>query len=136
MFFDLASVSNNTHEPYPFNNALNYIKLAIEIVGDDKLMWGADMPTSLTKSSYDNFINYIMNSDIPLSSKQKYFMIMLINFILSNKGCGKSTAFFNYYIYTDLKLILTFLDGLMKASSHFDYLMHIVHKSQDQLLYF
>lgn len=72
-FFDLASVSNNTHEPYPFNNALNYIKLAIEIVGDDKLMWGSDMPTSLTKSSYDNFINYIMNSDIPLSSKQKIF---------------------------------------------------------------
>ena len=31
------------------------------------------MPTSLTKSSYDNFINYIMNSDIPLSSKQKIF---------------------------------------------------------------
>ena len=55
------------------NNALNYIKLAIEIVGDDKLMWGSDMPTSLTKSSYDNFINYIMNSDIPLSSKQKIF---------------------------------------------------------------
>ena len=36
-------------------------------------MWGSDMPTSLTKSSYDNFINYIMNSDIPLSSKQKIF---------------------------------------------------------------
>lgn len=72
-YFDIASVSTNLHEDYPCKNSLLYIKEAIKIVGIDKLMWGSDMPTSLTKSSYDDFINYLMESDLSDLEKLKIF---------------------------------------------------------------
>lgn len=72
-YFDLAALPNNTREEYPYTNALDYIKLAIDIVGEDKLMWGSDMPCALTKADYDMFIKYIMESDISDTIKEKIF---------------------------------------------------------------
>lgn len=73
VYFDLASVPNNTKEKYPFPTALNYIKIAIEIVGEDKLLWGSDMPTALNFAGYDEFINYLKDSDINQKYLEKIF---------------------------------------------------------------
>lgn len=73
VYFDLASVPNNTKEKYPFPTALNYIKIAIEIVGEDKLLWGSDMPTALNFAGYDEFINYLKDSDINQKCLEKIF---------------------------------------------------------------
>ncbi len=63
VYFDLAALPNNTKEDYPFPNAIEYIRLAKEIVGSDKLMFGSDIPSALMKASYQEFIDYIVNSN-------------------------------------------------------------------------
>lgn len=74
VYFDLASLPNNTKEEYPFPEALEYIRTAISMVGSDKLLWGSDMPCALCKASYSEFINYIKDSDeISQSDKEKIF---------------------------------------------------------------
>lgn len=64
VYFDLASLPNNTKEDYPFKEALKYLSIAKEIVGTKKLMFGSDIPSALMKTNYQNFINYIKNSHI------------------------------------------------------------------------
>lgn len=64
VYFDLASVANNTNEDYPFIEARKYLKLAKEIVGAKRLMFGSDMPTALSKHSYQEFIDFIEKADI------------------------------------------------------------------------
>lgn len=63
VWFDLASVPNNTKpEIYPFSTALSYVKLAKDIVGVDKLIWGSDMPSALNYDSYAHMISYLVDS--------------------------------------------------------------------------
>lgn len=62
VYFDLASVASNAKpEVYPYPTAQKHIKLAKEILGCKKLMFGSDMPSSLTRDSYYNLLNYMLN---------------------------------------------------------------------------
>ncbi|NLK12159.1 MAG: amidohydrolase [Candidatus Phytoplasma sp.] len=65
LYFDLAAVPNNTKpEKYPYTTAQKYIRKAIDILGNDKIMWGSDMPAALNYDTYENMINYLKNSDL------------------------------------------------------------------------
>ncbi len=64
VYFDLASVINNTKEEYPYSVALSYIREAINIVGSNHIMWGTDMPSGIKVNSYRQNISYILNSDL------------------------------------------------------------------------
>lgn len=70
VYFDIASLPNNTKEPYPFIEAQNYIKEAIKIVGNNKIMWGSDFPAAMNYSSYKEAYSYIENSEI-LTKEEK-----------------------------------------------------------------
>lgn len=63
VYFDIAALPSSTKEIYPFKNAQDYLKIAKEIIGADRLMFGSDMPSALTKASYEQYINYIIESD-------------------------------------------------------------------------
>lgn len=59
IFFDLAALHHKVRpEAYPFPTAQKFIRLAIDIVGAEKLMWGTDVPSTLTKYSMDELIGY------------------------------------------------------------------------------
>lgn len=65
VWLDLAAVPwNVAPEVYPYNTAREYIRTARNIVGAEKLIWGTDVPSVLTRESYSNLIKYITDSDI------------------------------------------------------------------------
>lgn len=65
VYFDLSSLPNNTRtEEYPFPVAQSYIRMAIDIVGSNHLMWGSDAPQAITKWSMKEVISYIMDSSL------------------------------------------------------------------------
>ncbi len=71
VYFDLASVINNTKEEYPYPVALSYIKEAINIVGSDHIMWGTDMPSGIKVNNYEKNISYILDSDLFSESEKE-----------------------------------------------------------------
>ncbi|MGM9969322.1 MAG: amidohydrolase family protein [Anaeroplasma sp.] len=70
VYFDLAALPNNTKQPYPFDEAISYIKEAIDIVGSNKLMWGSDFPAAMNYCSYEESYKYIEDSQL-LSKMEK-----------------------------------------------------------------
>lgn len=65
LWFDLAAVPwNVAPETYPYPSGQHFISLAKEIVGYEKLIWGTDVPSVLTKESYSNLSQYIIESDV------------------------------------------------------------------------
>lgn len=62
VYFDIASLPNNTKQPYPFTEAQEYIRAAIDIVGKDKILWGSDFPAAMNYTSYENSYRYIEES--------------------------------------------------------------------------
>ena len=64
VYFDIASLPNNTKEEYPFPLAQEYIKEAINIVGSDKILWGTDFPYAMMNYSYLESYKYIEDSNL------------------------------------------------------------------------
>ncbi len=75
VWFDLASLCNNSKpEAFPYPTAREYVKYAVDIVGADRLMWGSDMPSAMTKDTYRHFIDFVAeNPLIRQEEKQKIF---------------------------------------------------------------
>ena len=63
--FDLAALPmiNNT-EKYPFPQTQKLIKIAKEIVGTSKLIYGSDSPMAARLNSYKELSNYLIESHI------------------------------------------------------------------------
>lgn len=60
MWFDLAALClNSTPETYPYPTARGFVRDAADIVGPDRLLWGSDMPSAMTRDSYRHFIDFI-----------------------------------------------------------------------------
>ena len=64
VYFDIASLPNNTKQPYPFIEAQEYIRKAIDIVGSDKILWGSDFPAAMNYCSYEQSYKYIEESTL------------------------------------------------------------------------
>ncbi|NLM10552.1 MAG: amidohydrolase [Clostridiaceae bacterium] len=75
VWFDLAAMPSNVRpEKYPYPTAQHFLKIAKGIVGADRLIFGSDVPSVLTRDSYSNLVNFIMLSDLfPESEKEKIF---------------------------------------------------------------
>lgn len=50
-------------EFYPYSRAVKAIKEAIDIVGEDKLMWGSDYPRTMTEITYKMSYDFIIKSE-------------------------------------------------------------------------
>jgi predicted TIM-barrel fold metal-dependent hydrolase len=57
--FDLAALHHKTRpEAYPFPIAQHFIRLAKDLVGTERLMWGTDAPSTLVANSYQKLLDY------------------------------------------------------------------------------
>ena len=80
VWFDLAAVPwNVAPEQYPYPTGQRFVAIAKEIVGSDKLLWGSDVPSVLTRDSYIHLIDYIANSGI--FSQTELERVMALNAI-------------------------------------------------------
>lgn len=60
VWFDLAALClNSKPEVFPYPAARGYVKDAVDIVGVDRLLWGSDMPSAMTRDTYQHFIDFI-----------------------------------------------------------------------------
>lgn len=61
VYFDIAALAHNQKpESYPYPTAVEHLKNAKSIVGAERLMFGSDMPCTLTCESYQNLVNYVI----------------------------------------------------------------------------
>lgn len=70
VYFDIASLYNNVKDPYPFYETQDYLRCAIDIVGNDKILWGSDFPSAMNKYDYEKSYKYIEESNI-LNNEEK-----------------------------------------------------------------
>lgn len=60
VWFDLAALCLNVKpEAFPYPTARGYVRDAADIAGTDRLLWGSDMPSAMTRDSYQHFIDFI-----------------------------------------------------------------------------
>lgn len=65
IWFDLAAVPFNVYpEPYPYETGRRYVRLAKDIAGFQKLIWGTDVPSVLFRGSYQELLHYLTESGI------------------------------------------------------------------------
>ena len=60
VWFDLASVVHNCRpDEYPFPQAQNFVRIARDLVGADRLLFGTDIPSALKEEEYERYVNYL-----------------------------------------------------------------------------
>lgn len=60
VWFDLAALCLNSRpEEWPYPTARGYVRDAADTVGAERLLWGSDMPSAMTRDSYRHFIDFI-----------------------------------------------------------------------------
>lgn len=65
VWFDLAAVPwNVAPETYPYPTGQGFVKLARQTVGAEKLVWGTDVPSPLTRENYENLWRYLYEGNI------------------------------------------------------------------------
>ncbi|MDE6505429.1 MAG: amidohydrolase [Clostridia bacterium] len=65
VYFDIAALAaNQKPEVFPYPTAVQHLKNAKSIVGADKLMFGTDMPSTLSRDSYKHLYEYIIDGKI------------------------------------------------------------------------
>lgn len=73
VWFDLAALCLNSRpETFPYPTARGYVRTAADIVGADRLLWGSDMPSAMTRDTYRHLIDFIaLHPDLSASEKER-----------------------------------------------------------------
>lgn len=64
VWYDIAAIACNTGERNTFTWARKYLAIAKEIAGEDRLMWGSDIPITLADYPYEVAQSIILDSGI------------------------------------------------------------------------
>lgn len=88
VWFDLAALClNSKPEAFPYPTARDYVGAAVDIVGADRLLWGSDMPSSMTRDSYRHFIDFIaQHPGLTGGDKEKIFYDNAANLFFPASG--------------------------------------------------
>ena len=71
VWFDLAAVTHNCRpDSYPYPKSLEFLQIAKNIVGADRLMFGTDLPSALKRDTYKHYIEMITEADM-LTAREK-----------------------------------------------------------------
>jgi predicted TIM-barrel fold metal-dependent hydrolase len=73
-YFDIASLFNNVKDEYPFLETQSYIRVALDIAGNDKIMWGTDFPSAMKNTTYEQSYKYIEDSKL-FTTKEKQMIL-------------------------------------------------------------
>ena len=67
VYFDFSAVPNildNSHGgAYPYPDTCRHVLEAVEILGEDRLMWGSDAPFAATRDSYEHLAEYLTEAE-------------------------------------------------------------------------
>ncbi len=74
VYFDVASLPNNTKQPYPFYEAQGYIRKALDVMGIDKILWGSDFPSAMNYCSYKEAYSYIEESTLFTEDEKEHIL--------------------------------------------------------------
>ncbi|MDE7095322.1 MAG: amidohydrolase, partial [Anaeroplasmataceae bacterium] len=74
VYFDIASLPNNTKQPYPFYEAQSYIRKAMDVMGIDKILWGSDFPSAMNYCSYKDAYTYIEESSLFTKEEKEHIL--------------------------------------------------------------
>lgn len=74
VWFDTSSILDWT-EDFPYSAAERYLKLAIDKVGPEKIMWGTDQPGTLKHQNYPTFLRLIRLHTSSLSSDEQAMIL-------------------------------------------------------------
>lgn len=86
VWFDLSAIPWNVFpEAYPYPTGQGFIRMAKEIVGSEKLLWGSDTPCVLTRDSYAHLMDYVTKSDLftPRELEQVFYQNALTAYRLA-----------------------------------------------------
>lgn len=64
IWFDITAIPWNIKEEYPYPVSQKYVFEAMKLAGSQRLMWGSDAPTLLTKDSYCRLYSYLTEGNI------------------------------------------------------------------------
>lgn len=75
VWFDIAALClNSKPETFPYPTAKKFVRWGLDIAGADRLMWGSDMPSALTRDSYQHFIDFVEGNElVSAAEKEKLF---------------------------------------------------------------
>ena len=60
VWFDLSALpAYSDTEDYPYPTAREYVRRAVELIGAEKIMWGADAPGLLSHATYPQLLSFI-----------------------------------------------------------------------------
>ncbi len=64
IWFDIAAMPKiMSPDPYPYPETVDYLKMAADVVGVSKLMWGTDAPFAATKDTYEHLTDYLEKTE-------------------------------------------------------------------------
>lgn len=64
VFFDVSALPWNVREEYPYKTSAGFLRMACDIAGSGRLLWGSDVPCVLTLSSYRQQYSFIPESGL------------------------------------------------------------------------
>ena len=72
VYWDFAALpANQRPEEYPYPTAQRYLRIAKEIAGADRLMFGSDLPSTLCRDTYAHLRDYALTSDVFTEEEKK-----------------------------------------------------------------
>ncbi len=75
IYFDVAAICSNTAEHAPFTWARKYHRIAKEMVGAKKLIWGTDSATVMKDYTYQELQSLVLDADIYTDAELKDLFI-------------------------------------------------------------
>ena len=65
VWMDTSSLSHNLRpDDYPYPKTIRALAQARDILGADKLLFGTDYPSALKEAPYENYVNFLLESDL------------------------------------------------------------------------
>jgi predicted TIM-barrel fold metal-dependent hydrolase len=79
VWFDSAAlIAYLPHEEYPYPTAARYLRLAVERIGADRIMWGSDQPGTLTHLTYRQYVA-LANKHLEFLSSREQSLVLSEN---------------------------------------------------------
>ena len=63
IFFDISALPWNIKEDYPYKTCADFARMACDIIGSERMLWGSDVPCVLTRASYRSQYDFLQASD-------------------------------------------------------------------------
>lgn len=75
IYLDLSAIQDIDNDTvFPFVKSQTVVRLAIDIIGSHRLMWGSDAPLSATFNTYTNLANWIEESHVFTEEEAAWMM--------------------------------------------------------------